>query len=288
MKSRHVGFLIVGVALAVGLAVKMTQAPPLPPVAQVPRTERMATLSPVVPAPAAKTSPIPQAQTPAPARAAAPQAEYDDQQKPVTRKFKPFAAASLTKAKPTQWTPGPYQKPSGAILAKPQATATARIEQPPAQPADQPDPQPADQPVEQKAAPEPTPPTPQPPAASAPRHVTLRAGMAIPVRLDQPLMSGRTNAGDTFAASLAEPFTVDGLIIAEKGARVIGRIVNSENARLQLELANLSTSDGQRINISTDPWTRPFGAGEGMVPGTLIRFRLATRVTVTEQQVAGR
>jgi hypothetical protein len=151
--------------------------------------------------------------------------------------------------------------------------------------------------------------------------------------------------GDAFQASLAEPLVVTGLVIAEKGARVTGRVVDSKRAGragdksiLTLEISNISTSDGQRIAISTDPWTKrgetPYGEDAGRIGGgaaigavigaiaggpqgaaigagiggaagagsviamrgkpvnvpseTIIRFRLATRVTIAEQQIAGR
>jgi len=101
-----------------------------------------------------------------------------------------------------------------------------------------------------------------------PRQVTLQPGMTIPVRLDQSLTS------DSFQASLAEPLAVDGLVIAEKGARV----------NVRPGLASLITSDGQRVAISTDPWTKPAQPSAG----TLIRFRVASRLTITERPIADR
>jgi hypothetical protein len=87
--------------------------------------------------------------------------------------------------------------------------------------------------------------------------------MTIPIRLDESLSSVRSDAGDTFQASLAEPLVIDGLVIAEKGARATGRIVDSTKAGhvsgvaiLELELATIATSDGQRLTVSTDPWTK--------------------------------
>jgi hypothetical protein len=169
--------------------------------------------------------------------------------------------------------------------------------------------------------------------------------MTIPIRVDESLSSERNVAGDTFQASLAEPLVVDGLVIAEKGARVTGRIVDARKAGrvsgspyLELELGTLATSDGQRIAILTDPWTKQgdstqrdsaekigggaalgaiigaiagggmgaaIGAGVGGGAGagaamithgrsvnvpseTIIRFRLASKVIVTEQEIAGR
>jgi hypothetical protein len=265
MKPQHAGFLLVGAALAGGLAIKMTQAPMIPVVDPAPQPERLPVITPVVSTVSpgvstlvAKPSPIPRAPTLTPARAAAPQPVYDEPAKPVIRKSKPIFMAT---ARPTQWTPGPYEGPVGPVSPKPQP---AIVELP------------IEQPVEQKVAPEPLPPVP------APRRVTLQTGMTIPIRLDESLSSDKSVVGEMFQASLVEPLVVDGLVIAEKGARVVGRIVNSQKAILELGLANLMTSDGQRVAISTDPWMN----GAAIPLKTIIRFRLASRVTVTEQQIS--
>jgi hypothetical protein len=121
--------------------------------------------------------------------------------------------------------------------------------------------------------------------------------MTVAVRLNESLSSERGIAGDTFNASLAEPLVVDGLVIAERGARAHGRILGTQRAgrvngtsSLDLELTMVETSDGQKIEISTAPWTKrgdtSYGAKPVNVPAeTVIRFRLASRVTVTERQL---
>jgi hypothetical protein len=116
----------------------------------------------------------------------------------------------------------------------------------------------------------------------APRQVTLETGMTVPVRLDESV--SRTSAGDSFQASLVEPLVVNGLVIAERGARVTGRVRVA--SLLELGLATLSTSDGQRVAVSTDPWT--YGQAGTIAGGTIIRFRLTSKLTITEQQIAGR
>jgi hypothetical protein len=166
--------------------------------------------------------------------------------------------------------------------------------------------------------------------------------MTIAVRLNESLSSERGIAGDTFNASLSEALLVDGLVIAERGARARGRILGTQRAgrvsgtsSLDLELTMVETADGQKIEISTAPWTKrgdtsygadaakigggaalgaiigaataggkgaAIGAGAGGVLGagaaavsrgkpvnvpseTIIRFRLASRVTITERQL---
>lgn len=182
----------------------------------------------------------------------------------------------------------------------------------------------------------------QPEPKISPRQVTLPAGMTVQVRLNESLSSDRGVPGDTFDASLAEPLIADGLVIAERGARAGGRIVDAQKAGrvggtslVELELTNVVTADGQKIAISTDPWTKrgdtsrgedaakigggaalgaiigaiagggtgaAIGAGVGTAAGvgtvaatrgkpvnvpseTVIRFRLATRVTIKERQL---
>jgi len=245
MKPLHFGLLLVGVALVGGLAVKMTQAPPIPAVAPPP--------PPVVSPPVVKTrkpSPIPVVPPPAPLRTAAPEPVFDQPPEPAIRKSKPISIAQAEptqRVKPTQWTPGRYEGPAQPIAAKPAPAI--------------PDPRRPDLPKPEAAKPETA-----KPEANLPRHVTLQPGTAIPVRLDQSL------TGDSFQASLAEPLAVDGLVIAEKGARV----------NVRPGLASLTTSDGQRVAISTDPWTKPAQPSAG----TVIRFRVASRLTIIERQVA--
>jgi len=113
--------------------------------------------------------------------------------------------------------------------------------------------------VEPAPAPVEPPPPPPPPA----REVTLKAGTLLPVRLVETVSSDRNHPGDTFTATLDEPLVVDGFVIAEKGSRAEGRIVDTQQAGklkglsvLAIELTQLRTSDGQRVEISTDSFTK--------------------------------
>jgi hypothetical protein len=94
--------------------------------------------------------------------------------------------------------------------------------------------------------------------AIEPRTVTLPAGLDILVRLSHTLSTERNQAGDDFQAVLDEPLVVDGLVIAEKGAQVEGKIVQSDRAGrvkgralLVMELTRLATLDGQLLAIET-------------------------------------
>ena len=180
--------------------------------------------------------------------------------------------------------------------------------------------EPAPQPIS-LARPEPENATPPPPAPP-PNRVTLSAGMPIPVRLVDGLSSERNMPGDTFIATLDKELVVDGFVIAERGARVEGRVVASGRggnvngvAGLAVELTRLRTSDGQNVTIQTDRFERraepaprqdaekvvagaAIGAGVGGGAGdvlltrgdaaklpseTRISFRLRAPVTLTER-----
>jgi len=85
----------------------------------------------------------------------------------------------------------------------------------------------------------------------------------LPVRLVETVSSDRNHPGDTLTASLDAPLVVDGFVIAERGARAEGRIVETQQAgkvkglaSIAIELTRLSTSDGQRVEISTDTFTK--------------------------------
>ena len=200
MKPLHAGLLIVGAALAGGLAVKMTGPQPLP-VAPTPAAapvnrpaaapvNRM--LSPVSPAAAAAPAPVnpaPKRPSPFPDKVAPAPApiylapEKADPEKPAVRKNKPILTAKAKPYLPPFLPPVPY-RPQAAPAARPR-----------------PEPQPA----------------PQVPAPPAPRQATLPAGMTVSIRMNEPLSSERGVAGNTFDALLADPLVVDGLVIAERG-----------------------------------------------------------------------
>lgn len=106
----------------------------------------------------------------------------------------------------------------------------------------------------------PEPPRPEPPKVEPPQphSVTLAAGTPLNVRLGETLSTQRNRPGDTFIATLDQPLIVDGFVIAERGARCEGRVVESDPggrvrgvAHLELELTSVHTSDGQRVRIHT-------------------------------------
>lgn len=350
MKPLHIGLLVIGAALAGGLAVKMAEPPSSLSSSPATRPAPKAFVPPPQPKPVADTATA-IAGTPAPP----PVYAEPEETAPVIARVKLPDAPEEKPKRPERWRTA--SKAAAPVTAPEKSRApqvVAKASPPPSLPAPIAYTNPAP-----SATPIPTPPTdttPAPESAKAPepasseparevpppvRQVILQPGTTIPVRLLQTISSERAVNGDTFQATLAEPLVVDGLVVAERGARVSGRILNARAAGhfsgvslLELSLYSFETADGQRINISTEPWAKQDdpnrtrndaakigggaalgaiigaiagggkgaaigagvggGAGVGAVAATspkplqlatesLLRFRLSSRVTITER-----
>jgi hypothetical protein len=155
----------------------------------------------------------------------------------------------------------------------------ARIEEPPAvqAPAETPpaavsQPQPPIPPLESASEqpvqyPEPAASSPAPVQPAAPLQVTLKAGTLISARTVEALSSEHNAAGDGFSATLDHPLVADGWVIAERGARLEGKVVEagrgSGQSHLVLALTQLRTSDGQRVPIETETFSKQAQASTG-------------------------
>ena len=167
-------------------------------------------------------------------------------------------------------------KPSPAATPRTRrsgSTQVARNEPPAQQAAPSPTPAPVEQapaakPVE-SAPPAVTPqaePTPAPAPAPPPRQaqtVTIPAGTLLNVRLGETLSSDRSAPGDSFTGTLDQQLVIDGFVLAERGARVEGRVVESQKAGrvkgvsdLAIELVRINTADGQRIRVATETFQK--------------------------------
>ncbi len=167
----------------------------------------------------------------------------------------PAVAEAQPAAKPS---PAPRWKPA----PKAAVTSTAAKTEPAAS---------SEKPVAVEAPPSPPPATaqPAPKAVTAPlpppppRKVTIEAGTLIPVRLSERLSTETVQTGEGFVASLDKPLVADGLVIAERGARLEGRIVEAVQAgrvqgvaQLGIQLVSLRTSDGQTVKIQTETFRK--------------------------------
>jgi hypothetical protein len=99
---------------------------------------------------------------------------------------------------------------------------------------------------------QPEPPPQATPAYGVPPEVTLRPGSYITVRVNQEISSTRNQPGDAFSATLAQPVVVDGVVLAQRGQTVIGRVSDAQKSRggkraqLALELTELTFADGSQ------------------------------------------
>src|SRR5690242_15704802 len=65
---------------------------------------------------------------------------------------------------------------------------------------------------------------------NAPPQLTIRQGTYVTVRINQPLSSDRNHPGDAFSATLAKPLVVDGVVVAERGQTIGGRVAEAQKA----------------------------------------------------------
>jgi hypothetical protein len=93
----------------------------------------------------------------------------------------------------------------------------------------------------------------------------------LPVRIGETLSSARNQPGDTFLATLTQPLVIDGWIIAERGARLEGRVVEASQAgrvkgasRLSISIVRLATADGQNIRIRTELFVKDAASSTGI------------------------
>jgi hypothetical protein len=88
--------------------------------------------------------------------------------------------------------------------------------------------------------------------------VTIAEGTLLPVRIMERVSSETHQVGDAFAATLDQPLVVDGYVIAERGARVSGKVSQVVEAgrvkgvsALAVELTQFTTADGQKVAVRT-------------------------------------
>src|SRR5581483_9415717 len=247
MKWKLAAAFAAGATLAAGI-VYLSVRPDVPKT--VPSAEPLTAQAPVhvAPAPAALPAP-PVAQAAPPVHeklSPRPVREQPSPMPPPARRADPIRIAhdDLPASAAPRIDPTPAITPP-VILPQPMAPAPPQV------------------PVENVSLPAPAP-------VRVPNTVTLTAGMVLPVRIGETLSSARNQAGDTFLATLTQPLVVDGWVIAERGARVEGRIVDAAQAgrvkgasRLSLSIVRISLSDGQKVRIRTEPFVKDAGSFTG-------------------------
>lgn len=218
----------------------------------------------------------------------------------VTEMMHPPAAVEITSAprpaleelpdtgSPTRVeTPAPSVAPVQKPVSKQDAPRTTAVRRhKPAEKAHRPAPKTVEV-AQNTAAPVPVPPppavdpAPQPPTGAAidavlenqapqatapvrqPHVVTLESGTNLVIRLGEALSTDRNYTGDTFRATLESPIIREGFIIAERGSKVLGRVVNARKAGrmegvsdLTLALTEINTTDGQHVRIESSTYEK--------------------------------
>lgn len=112
-----------------------------------------------------------------------------------------------------------------------------------------------------------------PPPAPKPAPIVIPAGKVLTVTVDQDISTKTNTSGDVFAASLAEPVTVDGQTVIPSGTHATGTIVQAQaaghlkgGAILALTLDSISL-DGQKYSLETTEFEE---AGKGRGKRTVI------------------
>ncbi len=97
-----------------------------------------------------------------------------------------------------------------------------------------------------------------PPPNFIPSQLTIKPGTYVTIRTNQWLSSDQNHVGDTFTATLEQPVIVDGIVVAQRGQSVFGRITEAQKAgmvegtsRLGMQLTSLTLADGQQEPIQS-------------------------------------
>ena len=103
----------------------------------------------------------------------------------------------------------------------------------------------------------------QPEMQPIPSKLTIKAGTYVTVRLNEIISSDRSMVGDAFTATLTKPIVVDGVVVAQRGQNVTGRVTEAKKAgrvagtsRLGVQLIELPVVDGQQLPIQSELLTR--------------------------------
>src|SRR5581483_9498562 len=107
-------------------------------------------------------------------------------------------------------------------------------------------------------------------------RLTIQPGTFLTVRINQPLSSDRNHEGDFFSGTLAQPVVVDGVVIAQRGQTVAGRVSAVDRgghgkgaSKLGIELTSLTAVDGQQVPLQTQLVTRAGHSNTGRDVGTV-------------------
>lgn len=109
-----------------------------------------------------------------------------------------------------------------------------------------------------------------------PQTLVLPAGTIVLARTTNYLSSDKNQSGDMFTATLEAPLVANGWVVARRGQVITGKVVTAQKAprgsgssQLSVELAELTTVDGQVLPIHTQLVESAAGRSEGREVGTV-------------------
>ncbi len=109
-----------------------------------------------------------------------------------------------------------------------------------------------------------------PPPPRVPPQLTVAPGTFFTVRVNQVLSSDHNQSGDAFSATLVKPIVVNGVVVADRGQVIQGRVSEAKKAgrvsgtsRLGLELTDLTLVDGSQVPVKTELVSRNGTTSEG-------------------------
>jgi hypothetical protein len=112
---------------------------------------------------------------------------------------------------------------------------------------------------------------------AAPARLTIQRGAYLTVRTNQILSSDHSLPGDAFTATLEKPIVVDGLVVAQRGQTLGGRVVEAKKAgrirgvsHLAVQLTNLTLVDGQQVPIQTQLISQAGPTSRGRDAGAVV------------------
>ena len=113
------------------------------------------------------------------------------------------------------------------------------------------------------------------PTYGLPQQVTMKAGTFVTVRINEMLASNKNQAGDSFSGTLAQPVIVDGIVIAQRGQIVYGRVAQADKVKgvshLGVELTGLTLADGEQVSVRSQLISRQGGmTPRGQQAGTIV------------------
>ena len=203
-----------------------------------------------------------------------PPVVVEQQQAPAPIPVEPVRESSWKPA-PARSAPQKVSQPASPVPQQP----VVQNAQPPAQLPPQ-----AQQTPVAAAKPAPAPP-PQP------MKVTLTEGTVLPVRIGETLSSEKNEIGDSWSGTLSQPLVINGLVIAERGAQVEGRVTDVKRAgrvkgvaSMTVALTRLTTADGQRINLQTSGISR---AGKDETKRDVGKVAIASGIGAAIGAIAG-